>query len=181
MSTLAPSTSTAPVDTQVNVEVLADVLAAHDGRLRGLALRLLGDRDLVDDALQEAYLRALRALPRFRGESSLATWLSHIVHNICIDELRRRRRRAEDSIDESSAEVGSTDTDPGDLGVGRADLIAGLAALTTDQRAAVVLVDGYGMGYRSAGQMLGVPPGTVGSRAFRARAVLRQTLAVDAA
>ena len=158
---------------------LVDLVTEHNGQLRALALRLLDDPALVDDALQDAYIRAFRALPRFRGESSLATWLYRIVRNVCMDELRRRRRRAERPYE--AAESMAVGDDSGDLTVERTDLVAGLAALPATHRAAIVLVDGYGMGYRAAGEMLGIPAGTVGSRVFRARASLRLALAVHAA
>jgi len=157
------------------VELLAD----HGRQLRALALRLLGDPALVDDALQEAYFRAFRALPQFRGESSPATWLHRIVHNVCMDELRRRRRQAEKPFDESM--VNAAAADAFDFSVDRADLRAGLAGLPPELRAAIVLVHGYGMGYTAAARMLGIPPGTVASRIFRARAALRQSLNVGAA
>jgi RNA polymerase sigma-70 factor (ECF subfamily) len=181
MSPNVPSPSIAPVGATISRSDFVDLLARHDRQLRALAMRLLGDRELVEDALQEAYLRAFRALPQFRGESSVATWLHRIVHNVCMDELRRRSRRAESPFDETFLATAGTDADASDRGVERVDLAAGLADLPAEQRAAVILVDGYGMGNRAAGEILGVPAGTVGSRAFRARAALRQSLAVHAA
>ncbi|HVF13716.1 MAG TPA: sigma factor, partial [Acidimicrobiales bacterium] len=61
MSTIAPSTSSVPAGATISRSDFVDLLADHDRRLRALALRLLGDRGLVDDAVQEAYLRAFRA------------------------------------------------------------------------------------------------------------------------
>ena len=178
MATLAPShRSAAPVATAPATDdgLFAELLAAHDRQLRSFALRLVNDPTFVDDALQEAYLRAFRALPAFRGEASVRSWLYRIVHNVCMDELRRQRR-SETTYDEHSMDTASADTS--EISVDSADLAAGLAELPQSQRAAVLLVDGYGMDYAAAGHMLGVPAGTVGSRAFRARAALRETLAV---
>src|SRR5215203_3291561 len=64
----------------------------HAPMLRALASRMLGDAASVDDALQEAFVKAFRALPTFRGASRVSTWLYRICHNVCADELRRRRR-----------------------------------------------------------------------------------------
>jgi RNA polymerase sigma-70 factor, ECF subfamily len=64
----------------------------YDPGLRALTFRLLGDRDRMDDALQEAYVKAFRALPGFRNESSFGTWLYRIAYNACLDELERSRR-----------------------------------------------------------------------------------------
>ena len=73
-------------------EAFAIVVRHYDPQLRALAYRLLGSRDRMDDALQEAYVKAFRALPRFRGQSQLGTWLHRIVFNACLDELGRLRR-----------------------------------------------------------------------------------------
>jgi RNA polymerase sigma factor (sigma-70 family) len=70
---------------------LTAVIEANDRNLRVLAFRLLGDRDAMDDVLQEAYAKAFRGIARFRGDSSASTWLYRIVYNACLDELRRRR------------------------------------------------------------------------------------------
>ena len=75
-----------------DASAFADLVRHYEPRLRALASRLLEDRDLTDDALQEAYVRAFKALGRFRGDSSLGTWLYRITYNACIDELRRGRR-----------------------------------------------------------------------------------------
>jgi RNA polymerase sigma-70 factor (ECF subfamily) len=150
-----------------------ELVERHDRSLRALAFRLLGDRDRMDDALQEAYARAYRALPRFRGRSAAGTWLYRIVYNACVDELRRERperRLPLDAVEEGSA------PDPSDVATGRAALAAALAALPLDQRAAVLLVDAQGFDYASAAEILGVRVGTLASRLNRARASLREAL-----
>lgn len=151
----------------------AAMVAHHDRGLRALAYRLLGDRDRMDDALQEAYLRAFRGLPRFRGESSVATWLYRIAYNACLDELARERTVVPlDSLRErADPRPGAAETLPW---LDR--LAAELASLAPDDRAAVLLVDAQGFDYRSAGEILGVPEGTVASRLNRARTTLRRAL-----
>src|SRR3712207_4182656 len=72
-------------------DAFAEIVRRHDRQLRGLAHRLLRDDEAVDDVMQEAYLRAFRAMPRFRGDSALATWVHRITSNACMDHLRRRR------------------------------------------------------------------------------------------
>ena len=155
----------------------AQIVDHYDDRLRGLAFRLLGDRDRMDDVLQEAYVKAFRALPRFKGESALGTWLYRIVYNACIDDLRSRKVAV--SLDDGGRDtVQRADPRPGpaDIAVVRGDLAAALATLPPDQRAAVLLVDAYGLDYDEAGDVLGVATGTIGSRLSRARATLRALL-----
>lgn len=150
------------------------LIREHDEGLRGLAYRLLGDRSRMDDAMQEAYISAYRALPRFRGEASLRTWLYRIVYNACLDELRHERSVV--PIDNVRTLPGRG-ADPVESLSVRESLAAALAALPEEDRAAVLLVDGAGFDYRSAAEVLGIPEGTVGSRLNRARADLRSALA----
>lgn len=147
----------------------ADLLRRYDSGMRALAYRILGDATLMDDALQEAYVKAYRALPRFRGESGVGTWLYRIAHNACIDLLRRRR------------EALPLDTEAAVLGppmeqrvVARLDVESALAQLSIDHRSVLVLVDALGFDYQDAADVLGVPVGTVRSRLARARRAMRR-------
>jgi RNA polymerase sigma-70 factor (ECF subfamily) len=151
-----------------------ELIRRHDDRMRGLAYRLLADRHGMDDALQEAYLKAFRAVPRFRAGSDFGTWLYRITYNACIDELRRRKRlpvSGEDPVDPVSSRPG-----PDQVVSASETVRAALADLPVDQRVTVVLVDGEGFDHRSAADILGVAPGTVASRLHRARAALRRIL-----
>jgi RNA polymerase sigma-70 factor (ECF subfamily) len=156
-----------------DARAFARLAGEHGEGHRRLAFRLLGDRDRMDDALQEAYVRAFRALPRFKGDAALGTWLYRIVYNACLDELRRGRRRREAVLDDAAA-AAEDDVDA------RLDLAAALAALPVDLRAVVLLVDAEGLSYDEAAEVLGVPAGTIGSRLNRARAELRTALKGEA-
>ena len=151
-----------------------ELLRRHDQRMRGLAYKLMADRHRMDDAMQEAYLKAYRGLPRFRPGSDFGTWLYRITYNACIDELRKRKRlpvSTHDPVDPVSGRPGP------ERMVSVAETVRGaLADLPVDQRVTVVLVDGEGFGHREAAKILGVAPGTVASRLHRARAALRRIL-----
>jgi len=161
-------------------EAFAAVIRHYDPGLRALAYRLLEDRDLMDDALQEAYVKAFRGLPRFRGQAKLGTWLYRIVYNACLDELKRPTRR-QDVPCEDVHDAPAPWTDPGEAVARRGDLAEALARLAPEERAAVILVDAQGFDYREAARVLDVPEGTIGSRLSRARASLRTELGGDAA
>lgn len=156
-------------------EAFAQVIRHFDPGLRALAYRLLGDRDRMDDALQEAYVKAFRGLPRFRGDAKLGTWLYRIVYNACLDELERARRVVHLPLSEAT-EQPSGRPDPGDVVAGRGDLSRALAELAPEDRAAVLLVDADGFSYDEAAAVLEIPAGTVASRLNRARARLREAL-----
>jgi RNA polymerase sigma-70 factor (ECF subfamily) len=149
-----------------DVHAFSLLVRRHDHKMRMLAYRLVGEASLMDDVLQDSYLRAFEALPRFRGDSAVGTWLYRIVYNRSIDELRRlRRQQPVPSPDPVSARFE-------DDVVARVDLANALAALPTKQRAAVVMVDAMGMEYSDAAKAMGVPVGTVRSRVSRGRAAL---------
>jgi RNA polymerase sigma-70 factor (ECF subfamily) len=151
------------------------VVRLYDLRLRGLAYRVLGDRDGMDDALQEAYVRAFRALPRFRGDARIGTWLFRITYNACLDELARKRKVIHVPLDEL-VEQASAEPEPGEALRARRDLASSFAALSKDERTVVFLVDVQGFDYAGAAELLGVPVGTVASRLNRARRCLRSAL-----
>jgi RNA polymerase sigma-70 factor, ECF subfamily len=168
----AVATEEIPQAGRLDADAFVLLLREYDLRHRRLAFRLLGDRDRMDDVLQDAYARAFRALPRFRGRATLGTWLYRIVYNACLDELRRSGARKEVSLDEWR-ERGSGATASVEE---RLDLEAALAALPVELRAVVLLIDADELSYDEAAEILGIPPGTVASRLSRARDALKGAL-----
>src|SRR3972149_3048935 len=149
--------------------------------LYNLCLRMLASPQAAEDATQEAFIAAYRALHSFRG-ASLRPWLFRIAANACYDELRRRRSRPVLSLDAAPGE-GRRPLDlpaprlPPDEQAQRpgpaSSLQQALAALPHDQRLAVLLCDVQGLDYAEIAQVTGVSLGTVKSRISRARARLR--------
>ena len=145
--------------------------------MRRLVYRLVGNQ--MEDVLQEAYLSAFQAFDSFRGEAKAETWLYRIVYNTCVDHLRRQSRRvATDPLDSATPSKVSTrpGLDPAAQVANRIDLASAMDTLSIEQRAALMLVDAEGMSFRAAGEVLGLPTGTVASRVSRARETLRQQL-----
>jgi RNA polymerase sigma-70 factor, ECF subfamily len=152
-------------------DAFTTLLRRHDASMRRVASRLLGSRTAMDDALQNAYLKAYKAMPTFREDARFGSWLYRIVANACLDELRRSRRAVNQVA--TSHDIASTTPGPERI-VSAADMARlALATLTADQRATLVLVDGEGFDNQTAAEILGVAPGTVASRLSRARAALR--------
>jgi RNA polymerase sigma-70 factor (ECF subfamily) len=153
----------------------ARIVEHYDARLRMLAFQVLRDRDAMDDALQDAYVSAFRALPQFRGDAALSSWLYRIVYNACLALARRRSPQPLDDAEGADLAFGEQ-PDPFDAAASRSRLAAALAKLPSEQRAVVVLVLWDGLGYESAAHVLGVPVGTVSSRLTNARVRLRRLL-----
>jgi RNA polymerase sigma-70 factor (ECF subfamily) len=120
----------------------------------------LVDPASADDLTQDVYLRAMRSIPRFRGDASARTWLFAIARNTAADEIRRRRRRRR--LPGPEPEAVSDDA-------GLVALHELIEALDPDRREAFVLTQVAGLSYAEAAEACGVPVGTIRSRVARAR------------
>jgi RNA polymerase sigma-70 factor (ECF subfamily) len=158
-----------------DAQAFAEIVRHYEYRMRVMAYRVVGRPEAMEDALQEAFLKAYRALPNFRGDAALGTWLCRIVYTTCITQLHKQRRELL-STDGEIPEPDEREPDTADVISARTDLAATLALLPPDQRVVVFLVDQEGLDYDTAGEILGIPAGTVGSRLSHARAALRAAL-----
>ena len=156
-------------------EAFIDVMRHYDRRLRIVAFHVLGDRQLMDDVLQEVTLRVYRSLRGFRGESSLGTWLCRITYRACCDAIARADRLYP-LAPEDLPEPPDCEPDPAETLATRAALTEALAGLPPEQRLAILLVDRDGYDYATTAEILGVPMGTLASRLSTARATLRRRL-----
>jgi len=161
----------------------------NQNRVYSLALRLTGDREAAADLAQEAFVRAWQGLSSFQGESSFSTWVYRLTTNVCIDHLRKKKRReaVEPSVsldDENSgwAEPADWELDPQRL-LERSErgqaLAKGLEQLPDWQRQVLVMRELSGLSYQEIGQALDIDIGTVKSRISRARLSLRKILLED--
>lgn len=151
-----------------------------------LALRLSGHRDEAADLTQEIFLRIHRHLRKFRGKSTLKTWIYRVALNLCRSRLRYKRPAGPslDAVDEEGAPIVGEPADPGRgpeslalAGDEARRLTAALAEVPVKFREAVVLRDLEGLTYREIATVLRVRTGTVRSRIARGRDSLRKILA----
>ena len=161
----------------------------NEKRIYNLCRRLVGNPEDAAELTQEAFLNAWRGLGRFQGESSFSTWLYRLTTNLCIDWLRRQKRRQETapavSLDDEEAgwaEPADWEQDPHrkleQSERGRA-LARGLERLPEYQRRPLVLRELSGLSYQEIAQALDLDLGTVKSRIARARLALRKILLED--
>ncbi|HMC39861.1 MAG TPA: RNA polymerase sigma factor, partial [Acidimicrobiales bacterium] len=157
------------------------MLRRHHQRLHAVCRRMTGHAADAEDATQEALIKIVRGLPRFTGGSGFGTWAYRVAVNVCLDELRRRRRRPTPGLpeDDGAANGGATlgGSRPAPAPVesvvaDRVDVDAALARVTPEFRAAVVLRDLCGLEYAEIAEVLDIPPGTVRSRIARGRAAV---------
>ena len=159
-------------------DAFGDLVGAYQHRLVNFTRALVSDEADAEDVAQEAFVRAYRGLPGFRGGSSFKTWLYQIAANTARTHLARRRDRPEQAAGDPAATpeaFGRPNTGENiEAAVIQRDRIdRALQALPEDLRVAVVLRDVEGLGYAEIARTLDVPLGTVESRIFRGRARLR--------
>jgi RNA polymerase sigma-70 factor, ECF subfamily len=132
-----------------------------------------GDDALAEDWAQEAWVRVIRALPTFRGESQFSTWLHRIAVNSALHGRRSRERKAgrETVMDDSYAARPT-----GGDALLRLKLERAMDRLPDGMRRVLVLHDVEGYTHEEIGEMLGVNPGTCKSQLFKARAKMRNLL-----
>lgn len=160
------------------------LIRLHQRRVYACAVHMLGDRGEAEDAVQETFLRAWRAIDRFDGRAELSTWLYRICINVSLNTLRRRKRVdaadiADPRVPEPAADPTQGQTDPRHAAqaiqlYGR--LATALDALSPSLRATVVLVLLEGMPQKEASEVLGCSEGTIAWRVHEARRRLRAAL-----
>ena len=144
----------------------------YSPRIYAVVRRLAGDDALADDWAQEAWIRAFRALPKFRGDSAFSTWLHRVAVNSALQGKRQRKRHDSRETDLPLTLPGGT-VDPTML---RISLERALERLPDGMRQVLVLHDVEGFTHEEIGDMLGVAAGTSKSQLFKARAKMREML-----
>ena len=172
---------------QGNVAAFNQLVMAYQEMVYNVALRIMGDPEAAADATQDAFISAFRSIRSFRG-GSFKVWLLRIVTNACYDELRTRKRRPTESLDDVTAPFGQEDggvaiastlESPEEYALRQdvhAQIQRGLLTLPEDQRVVIVLSDVHGFSYEEIAAITNSSLGTVKSRLSRGRARLRDYL-----
>ena len=164
-----------------------ELLLLHQKKVYNLCLRMSANPDDALDLSQEAFLRAWRSLGQYQFEASFSTWLFRLTSNICIDFLRRKKRRQETSLTESyddsdeGAELSVPDAQPGPeqqamTNETKIELARAMEQLSPEHREILQLRVIEDLQYEQIADILGVRVGTVKSRPARARLSFRKIL-----
>lgn len=151
----------------------AELIRRHQGKVRGLLLRLAGDRTLADDLAQEAFLRAYRGLAGFEGRARFSTWLYRIAYNVYLNHRARTKVHAalpENFENGTAAPESALSQSRSDL---RRDLEAAIGALPERYRAVIMLYYLEDVSYPEIAEILDLPLGTVKTHLHRAKRLLR--------
>ncbi len=170
-----------------NTEAFEELVARHRDKIYARALSMMRNEDEALDLSQEAWVKGWQRLGQFHGESSFSTWLVRIVINLCLDELRKQKRRRAESIEEMDEESGGVErqmpaitvnpTERLERGELRQRIDRALGQLSVEHRTVLVLHEFEEMEYKEIAKAVGCSIGTVMSRLFYARRRLAALLA----
>lgn len=162
---------------QGNQQAIAELYDRHAQRLLNYLAHLTGDADAAEDLVQELFVIVWRDAARFRGQSTVRTWLFGIAHHLGMTALRRKRTLPlDESAGDSLADPGPDPDALAALAIDRERLAQALQALPAPHRAVVELVFYHGLAQAEVAQILGCPLGTVKSRLHYALRALARAM-----
>jgi RNA polymerase sigma-70 factor (ECF subfamily) len=156
-------------------EAFGALYRSHVGRVHALCLRLAGDAQAATELTQDVFVRAWEALPSFRGESALGSWLHRLAMNVFLGSRRARGRREKRVFGTAEPQLLERPTDLSPAGTGL-DLERAIAGLPEGARMVFVLHDVEGYQHGEIARMAGIAEGTSKAQLFRARRLLREAL-----
>ena len=162
-----------------NTVAFEELVARHRDRVYARAYSMLRNEEEAIDLSQEAWVKGWQRLAQFQGDASFLTWITRIVINLCLDQLRKQKRQRAESIEEMDEESGGVErlmpietTSPSE-GIERSELRAridqALAQLSAEHRTVLVLHEFEDLEYREIAKRMECSIGTVMSRLFYAR------------
>ncbi len=164
-----------------------ELVARHRDKIYARAFSMMRNEDEAVDLSQEAWVKSWQRLKQFQGDSSFGTWMTRIVINLCLDQLRRRKRQRTESIEEMDEESGGVErqmpvvivnpTERLERGELRKRIDGALQQLSHEHRTVLVLHEFEDMEYKEIARTMGCSIGTVMSRLFYARRKMAVLLA----
>ena len=169
-----------------DIKAFEKLIEDHQKKVFNIALRMIGDYDEASELAQEAFLKAYKSIKSFKGDSLFSTWIYKITTNVCLDEIRRKRKKLI-SLDEDIEHDGSEfkrqikDHSPGPESLAENNELKRMVKesinlLPEDYKIVIVLRDIQGFSYEEISRIIKCPIGTVKSRINRARRALKKIL-----
>lgn len=170
-----------------NGDAFEKLIAPYMQPIVNHAYMMLGDKEDAYDMAQETFVKAFVSVKSFGGQSSFKTWLFKIATNVCLDFLRKKKRRPNvlsltavgEDANAVMCDVADTESSPDTIAESnelKDIILKAIGSLDAEYRAAIALRELEGMDYKSISKILGVSLGTVKSRINRARLQLREKL-----
>lgn len=168
------------------MEAFEELVFRHRDKIYARALMMLRNEDEAQDISQEAWVKGWQRLHQFQGESSFATWMTRIVINLCLDQIRRQKKAKVESFEQIEEDQGGVErqlpvenvnpTEGLEKDELRKRIDEALAKLTDAHRTVLVLHEFEGLEYKEIAKRVGISIGTVMSRLFYARRRLASLL-----
>ena len=159
-----------------DAEAFRELVERYRDQYARYALHMLGNREDAEEALQDAFTRAYRALPRCEDPERFGAWLFRILVNRCRTAGTRRGRRARTFVADEAALLGASEEHPEDRAAWREEIDRALQRLRSEQREAFLLKYVEEMGYDEMSQLTGVGVSALKMRVMRACERLRDLL-----
>jgi RNA polymerase sigma-70 factor (ECF subfamily) len=164
-----------------------EMVARHRDKIYARAFSLMRNEDEALDLSQEAWIKGWQRLKQFHGDSSFVTWMTRIVINLCLDQLRKQKRHRTESIEQMDEESGGVErqmpvvvtnpTERLERGELRQRIDRALAQLSVEHRTVLILHEFEELEYKQIAKVMGCSIGTVMSRLFYARRKMAALLA----
>lgn len=175
----APDDRLVALAKQGDTEAFQELVFRHRDKIYARAYLMMRNEDEALDLSQEAWVKAWQRLAQFQGESSFATWITRIVINLCLDELRRQKKVKAESIEDLQEESGGVErqmpvewnnpTEGLEKDELRKRIDSAMEKLSDAHRTVLVLHEFEGLEYKEIAKRVGISIGTVMSRLFYAR------------
>ena len=170
-----------------NMEAFEELLARHRDKIYARAFSMMRNEDEATDLSQEAWVKGWQRLKQFQGDSSFVTWMTRIVINLCLDQLRKQKRHRAESIEMMEEESGGVErqmpvvTLNPTAGLERIELRAridkALGLLSYEHRTVLILHEFEELEYKEIAKRMQCSIGTVMSRLFYARRKMANLMA----
>ncbi len=162
-----------------DTEAFEELIFRHRDKIYARAMMMMRNEDEALDLSQEAWVKAWQRLHQFQGDSSFATWMTRIVINLCLDQIRRQKKMRAESIEQIEEEAGGVErqmpvehvnpTEGLEKEELRIRIDEAMGKLTEAHRTVLVLHEFQGLEYKEIARKVGISIGTVMSRLFYAR------------
>ena len=170
-----------------DMDAFEELVARHRDKIYARAFSMMRNEDEAIDLSQEAWVKSWQRLKQFQGESSFGTWMTRIVINLCLDQLRKRKRQRTESIEEMSEESGGVERQMPVVAVNptagmertelRQRIDKALGQLSYEHRTVLILHEFEDLEYKEIAKRMQCSIGTVMSRLFYARRKMAVLLA----
>lgn len=170
-----------------DVAAFENLVLLYEKKVFNVAYRMLGNKDDASEIAQEVFVKVFVSINQFKGKSSFSTWVYRITVNMCLDEIRKRKKvsliyiNEGISLDDGEVEMQIATDAPGpdemaELSELQRTVTKAILLLSEEQRTVIILRDIQGLSYKEIAEIIKCPSGTVKSRVNRARAALKHIL-----